>query len=271
MKAVVFFTWLFLIGALTISKVFAVESIPPELADVGIDERLGSPISLDSEFKDEHGENVALRKFFDGKHPVILTLVYYECPNLCNFLLNGFTASLKSLAWTPGEPFKIVTLSIDPRETPELATKKKQAYLELYGRSLGPEGWNFLTGSEEKIRKLAREVGFKYKYDEEQKQYAHTAALFVLTPDGKLSRVLYGIEFNPRDLRLALVEAGQGKIGTWVDQFLLFCYHYDPQGKKYALMALNLMKLAGAATVAGIGLLIWRLSRTKRPTPARAL
>ncbi|MBI4209596.1 MAG: SCO family protein [Deltaproteobacteria bacterium] len=230
----------------------AAEPVPVELQEVGIEENLGDAISLDLEFVDETGAPVPLRAFFDGEHPVLLNLVYYECPNLCNFLLNGFTEGLTGLRWTAGDEFQIVTVSIDPREGPELAATKKEAYLKLYKRSEAREGWHFLTGSESHVRQLAQEIGFRYRYDEDQKQYAHAAAVFVLTPQGEISRYLYGIDYPPRDLKLALLEASQGKIGNPVDKFLLFCYHYDPKGRRYALFATNLMKIAGGATVVGI-------------------
>jgi protein SCO1 len=262
MKAVCSSILLFFFVALTIPIVFAAESVPVELQAVGIDEHLGSGISLTRKFMDEQGRPVKLQNYFDGTRPVILTLVYFTCPNLCNFLLNAFTDSLKKMSWNVGDQFQVVTISIDPRETPDLAAKKKGAYIQEYGRPSAPAGWHFLTGSETEIKGLAQEVGFKYTYDKDQKEFAHAAALFVLTPEGKLSRYLYGIEFNPRDLRLALLEAGQGKIGSLVDRFLMFCYHYDPKGRKYALMAINLMKLGGAVAVAGLAVLLFTLSRS---------
>jgi protein SCO1/2 len=251
------------VGGLS-ARVHAAEPTPIELKEVGIEEHLGQKLPLDLEFKDEQGNSVALSKYFDGQHPVILALVYYSCPNLCNFLLNGLTATFKKMTWNVGDQFQLVAVSIDPNEKPDLAVKKMHAYVESYGRPQTEKGWHFLTGAEEQIKKLAGEVGFKYKYDTDQKQYAHAAAIYVLTPDGKLSRYLYGIDFNPRDLRLALLEATQGKIGSIVDQFLLFCYHYDPKGRKYALMATNLMKGAGAMTVVGIAGFLAVLGKGKK-------
>ena len=239
-----------------ISVAQAHEAVPIELEGIGITEHLGDTIDLNLPFVDESGQAVTLKKYFDGVHPVILTLVYYECPNLCHFLLNGFTDSLNQLAWSAGEQFNIVTVSIDPKEKYLLAGPKKKSHLEIYQRATAANGWHFLTGQEKNIQPLAAQVGFGYRYDADEKQYAHPAAIFILTPTGKISRVLYGITFNPRDLKLALLEATEGKIGTAVDKFLLFCYHYDPKGRKYALFATNLMKGAGAVTVFAVGSLL---------------
>ena len=239
------------------------DSIPYELQGVGIEEHLGRNLPLNLEFKDEKGESVSLQRYFDGK-PVLLTLVYYECPNLCNFLLNGLVESLKQMPWTVGNQFNLISLSIDPKEGPDLAEKKKKAYLDSYGRPQAAGGWHFLTGTDAPIKELADAVGFKYKYDPDQKQYAHTAAVFVITPEGKISRYLPGIQFNPRDVKLSLLEATEGKIGNVVDRFLLFCYHYDPKGKKYALMATNLMKLGAGITVIGVAVLLIALGRGKK-------
>ncbi len=243
---------------------FADDQIPYELQEVGVEEHLGSKISTDLEFTDESGSKVPLSKFFDQQHPVILNLVYFGCPNICGFLLNGFTAGLKQMAWIPGNEFQVLTISIDPTEKSELANEKKKNYFKEYGKPEAEKGWHFLTGTEDQIKKLASEVGFKYKYDTDQKQYAHGAVIFVLTPEGKISRYLYGIEFNPRDLKLALLEASEGKIGNVVDRFLMFCYHYDPKGKKYALFATRLMRGAAVFTVIFLGLMFYRLNRKKR-------
>jgi len=230
----------------------AAEPVPYELQGIGIDEKLGASLDLNTSFLDEKGEKKSLKDFFDGKRPVIFTFVYYECPNLCGLLLKGFLDSLKVFPWTVGEQFDVVTLSIDPKETPELAAAKKKSVLEIYTRPTAEKGWHFLTGTEADIRKVTSALGFKYRYVPEEQQYAHAAGIFVLTPEAKLSRVLYGISFPARDLKLALLEASQGKIGSVVDRLLMFCYHYDPQGRKYALLAVNLMKVAGAITVFGL-------------------
>lgn len=244
------------------------EEVPYELRGVGITEHLGSDVSIgDLHFKSDTGEDVALSKYFTSGRPVILALVYYECPNLCNMLLNGLTDSLKSLDWTPGERFDIVAVSINPKETPELAAKKKASYVVSYGRAQSTKGWHFLTGEESQIRKLASQVGFGYAYDEREKQYAHSSAIYVLTPEGKISRYLYGIEFRPKDLKLALLEASSGKIGSVVDRFVLFCYHYDPKTRSYS-MVLNRVMTTGSAGMTlifgGYLAVFWRRERKKK-------
>ncbi len=239
--------------------------IPPELQGVGITEHLGDKVSIqDLSFRDEAGKTVALSQYFGGGKPILLSLVYYECPNLCNLLLNGLVAGLRSLPWNPGEQFELISVSIDPKEGPDLAAKKKAAYLNSYGRPQGAMGWHFLTGEEKQIQKLASQVGFGYRYDEQEKQFAHSAALYVLTPEGKISRYLYGIQFFEKDLRLALLEASNGKIGSIVDRFLLFCYRYDPHTRKYSVYLSNIMRAGAAGTVLVFGsylLLFWRRQR----------
>jgi len=224
--------------------------IPAQLQAAGITEKLGARASLDSiELRDESGKAVKLRQYFSSGRPVLLAFIYFECPNLCSFVLNALMDSLKTMTWTPGQNFDVVTVSIDPREGPELAAKKKEAYLKVLGRPGAEKGWHFLTGTEKQTKTLAQEMGFGYFYDEKEKQSAHSAGLFVLTPEGQLSRILYGINYSARDLRLALLEAGQGKIGTVVDRFLLFCYRYDPNSRSYSVYLFNVMRLAAAVTV----------------------
>lgn len=239
--------------------------IPAQLRDIQIKENLGGAVSLSSlTFNDETGKSVQLSDYFKRGKPVLLTLVYYECPNLCNFMLNGLVQSLKTFDWTPGNQFEIVTVSINPREKSVLAAQKREAYLKAYNRPEAREGWHFLTGEEDQIQKLAREVGFGYRYDEQEKQYAHGAVIFALTPEGKISRYLYGIEYPNKDLRLALLEASNGKIGTVVDRFLLFCYRYDPQTRRYSIYLTKLMQAACGATVVIFGgylLIFWRRQR----------
>ncbi|MBC7693279.1 MAG: SCO family protein [Methylotenera sp.] len=243
-------------------------TIPPELKDVGIFEKLGKTVSIrDLTFKDESGATVSLSKYFNAKKPVLLSLVYYECPNLCTFVLNGLVNSLKTFPWTPGKEFEIVSVSINPKDTPELATRKKAAYLQALSRPEAAAGWHFLTGEESLIKKLASEVGFGYRYDKNEGQFAHSAALFVLTPEGKISRYLYGIEYPQKDLRLALVEASQGQVGTVVDRFLLFCYRYDPQTRKYSMVLTNVMQAGAAGTTVLFGgylAVFWTRQRKKR-------
>lgn len=261
---VAFFAVLFCATSISISPVAYATSIPDELKDVGITEHLGSSVDLSLQFKNEEGKRVPLSDYFHKGKPVILTLVYYECPNLCNFLLNGFVTSLKPMDWTPGDKFDIVTVSIHPKETPALAAQKKTSYLQAYGRPEAAAGWHFLTGDEDEIKKLASQVGFGFRYDAADKQYAHSAALFALTPEGKISRYLYGIQFEVKDLRLALLEASNGKIGTVVERLMLFCYRYDPKTRKYSVYLTKLMQAACGGTVLIFGgylVLFWRRQR----------
>jgi protein SCO1 len=243
------------------------EKLPAELEDVGIVEHLGSRVDLDLEFVNESGRPVKLREYFASGKPVLLTLAYYTCPMLCNLILNGETSALKEVPWTPGDQFEVVTVSFDDRDTPELARKKKANYLEMYGKP-DANGWHFLTDYNENVKKLADQVGFHYKWDEQQEQFAHAAVIMFLTPDGRISRYLYGIKFSPRDVRLALTEAGEGKMGSTVDRLLLYCFHYDPSSKGYTLFAINLMRAGGALTVLILVFLIWRLLRRERLRPS---
>lgn len=251
-------TFVLLAGALA-----AQTALPPPLRDVGIDQRLNARIPLELGFRDESGAPVALRSYF-GRRPVVLALVYYECPMLCTMVLNGLLKSLRAINLDAGRDFEVVTVSFDPGETPELAAAKKQSYVERYGRPTGAAGWHFLTGEEEAIRKLTQAVGFRYKYDPATNQFAHASAIMVLTPDGRLARYLYGIEYAPRDLRLALVEASAGKIGTPVDQVLLYCFHYDPATGRYSLLIMNIIRAAGVATVLALGLFMVVMFRRDR-------
>lgn len=229
---------------------------PAELEGIGIQEHLGDQINLDLEFKNEKGDLVPLRSFFKDHKPVLLTLAYYNCPSLCNFHLNGLNDSFKRLEAPVGKEFHFVVVSIEPNETSELAAQKKQAYLKAYGRPEGAAGWHFLVGDDDSIKALARQVGFSYRWDEEEQQYAHAAAAYVLTPDGRISRYLYGITFSPRTMRLSLVEASNGKIGTLVDKLILFCFHFDPKESKYTLAAFNVVRAGGIFTVVVLALFV---------------
>ena len=233
---------------------------PDLLKDVGIDQKLDQSIPLDIAFRDEHGNPVQLGQYF-GEKPVILSLVYYNCPMLCTQVLNGLESSLKLIPMDIGKQFNVVTVSVDPTERPVLAEAKQALYSGLYGRPGAAEGWHFLTGDEQQIKRLANAVGFRYAYDPASKQFAHASAIMVLTPKGKISRYFYGIQYPSRDLRLGLVEASEGKIGTPVDQVLLFCYHYDASTGKYGLLISRLIQAAAAATVlaiAGLVLVLYR-------------
>jgi protein SCO1 len=228
---------------------------PSLLKEVGIDQKLNQSIPLDLEFRDEHGKPVRLAEYF-GQKPVILSMVYYNCPMLCTQVLNGLESSLKLIPMDIGKQFNVVTVSIDPTERPVLAEAKQALYTGLYGRPDAAQGWHFLTGDEQQIRQLANALGFRYAYDPDSKQFAHASAIMLLTPEGKISRYFYGIQFQSRDLRLGLVEASEGKIGTPVDQVLLFCYHYDPSTGKYGLLVSRLIQTAGAVTVLAIATLV---------------
>ena len=228
----------------------------PELRGIDVKEHLGTTIPLDLTFTDESGDQIALRNCFQKDKPIVLTLAYYECPMLCTLVLNGLSETIKKLDWIPGKQYDLVTVSIDPEETSQLARAKRERYLESIGKGMVQDGWKFLVGEEEQIKQLADAVGFHYFYDQKQDEYAHPAVVFVLTDQGVVSRYLYGIEHSPNDLKLAILEASQGKVGTIIDRVLLFCYHYDPAGKKYALMATNVMRLGGVATVICLGLLV---------------
>ena len=233
---------------------------PSLLKEVGVDQKLNQSIPLDLAFRDEHGKPVQLGEYF-GKKPVILSMVYYNCPMLCTQVLNGLESSLKLIPMDIGKQFDVVTVSIDPLERPILAEAKQALYTGLYGRPGGAAGWHFLTGEEQQILQLANATGFRYAYDPDSKQFAHASAIMLLTPEGKISRYFYGIQFPSRDLRLGLVEASAGKIGSPVDQVLLFCYHYDPSTGKYGLLISRLIQAAGAATVLAIGALVLVLYR----------
>jgi protein SCO1/2 len=235
-------------------------NLPAPLRQVGIDQKLNSQVPLDLVFTDEYGQAVRLGQYF-GKKPVILSLVYYDCPMLCTQVLNGLTGSLKALKFDVGRDFEVVTVSFDPREKPELARQKKEGYMVRYGREGASAGWHFLTGDEASITALADAVGFHFVWDEETKQFAHASGIMILTPEGKLSRYFYGIEYAPRDMQLGLVEASNNKIGSPVDQILLYCFHYDPQTGKYGFVIMNALRVTGFATFFGLALLIFLMKR----------
>ncbi|MGO9836448.1 MAG: SCO family protein [Polyangiaceae bacterium] len=229
-------------------------STAPELQGVDIVEHLGQALPRDAAFRDTEGNAVNLGDFFDGKRPTLLVFAYHTCPMLCSLVLDATVKSLDDIPWTVGAEFDVVSVSIDPKDTPETATKKRAQVLGSYPRARGDtRGWHFLVGSEENIRKVTDAVGFGYRYDPQQKQFAHPAAIFLLTREGRLGRYLYGIHFDPNDVRLGLLETSQGRSISTTEKILLFCYHYDPQGKRYALVATNVMRLGGAATLLALG------------------
>jgi protein SCO1/2 len=256
--------------------------IPVALKDVGISEHLGAQVSIDHlQFLDESGKRVVLGDYFKQGRPVLMTIIYYECPNLCSFVLNGLVSSLKTMDWVPGKQFDVVAISMDPREGPELAARKKAGYLASYHRPETAAGWHFLTAlpeqnivathrgdppSNSSVIQLANEVGFQFRWAGDQ--YAHTAAVYVLTPEGKVSRYLYGIDFPEATVRLSLLEASNGKIGSIVDRVVLFCYHYDPQTKKYSPYVMHLMQAGGGVTVLFLGLFLFISWRSERRSSA---
>jgi protein SCO1/2 len=222
------------------------------LAGVGIDEKLNQQLPLQLQFRDSAGKTLRLADLFDGKQPVILSLNYSDCPMLCQLQLNGLVDGLRDLAWNPGEDFRIVSLSIDPLETAARARQTKQRYVKAYGRLKTAAGWHFLTGDKDSIRQLADAVGFRFKYVAERKEYAHAAAIIVATPTGRTSRYLYGVLYPPQTLKLSLVEAGEGKIGSTLDRVLLFCFHYDAVSGRYAPVARQILKVAAGITLATV-------------------
>jgi protein SCO1/2 len=233
--------------------------MPQLLTEIGLDQKLDAQLPLDLPFRDEAGRDVKLGDYF-GKRPVVLSLVYYECPMLCTQVLNGLVSSIGVLQFDVGQQFDIVTVSFDPGETPELASAKKASYLERYNRPGAAAGWHFLTGSQKSIEALTKAVGFRYAYNASIDQYAHVSGIMVATPEGRLSHYFYGIEYGPRDLRLALIEAADRRIGSPVDQLLLYCFHYDPKSAKYSFAVMRLVRSAGLATVLALvaGIVIMR-------------
>jgi len=231
--------------------------------DVGIDQKLDAQLPLDLKFKNEKGETVRLGDYFKDK-PVILNLVYFRCPMLCTQVLNGTLRSSQALKFQMGKEYEVVSVSIDPSDTPEMAAAKKKTYVASYRRPGAEEGWHFLTGDKQSIEKLARTVGFRYYFDEKSNQYAHASGILIVTPQGRISRVLYGIEYHPSDLRLALVESSENKIGSPVDAFLLMCYHYDPATGKYGFVIHNLLRVLGITTLIVIGSFLFVMFRRER-------
>jgi protein SCO1/2 len=233
---------------------------PPGLQNVGIEQHLDEQIPADLSFRDETGKPVRLGDYF-GKKPMILNLVYYNCPMLCGEVLSGLEGALRVLKFDVGKEFDVLTVSFDPRETPDMATRKKAEFLKRYGRARAAEGWHFLTGPQESIDALTKAAGFQYQYDPKTGQFAHATAIMILTPEGKIAQYYYGVEYAPKDLRLGLIQASQNKIGTLADQVLLYCYHYDPTTGKYGAIISRVLKLAGIATLLGLGILMTVLIR----------
>ncbi len=238
---------------------------PGDLQKVAFDQKLNAQIPLDLRFRDETGRDVTLGDYFDHGKPVVLTLVYYDCPMLCTLVLNGLAGAMKGMSLSPGTDYDLVTVSFDPREKPPLAAAKKKSYIQRYGHPEAAAAWHFLTGDEPSIARLTEAVGFHYVFDAATGQYAHATGIMIATSDGRLSKYLYGIDYSPRELRLALVDASSGHIGSPVDRVLLYCYHYDPSTGKYGLVVLNVIRLAGAATAVLLGgFVLVMVSRERR-------
>jgi protein SCO1/2 len=237
-------------------------TVPPQLMGVGVDEHLGRNIDLDLEFIAENGYPVKLRDFFNKGKPVLLDLIYYQCPMLCNLILNGQTQVMREMKWTPGTEYEVVTISIDPQESFNLARQKKQIYLGSFDRPA--PGWHFLCDKDDNAKKLAEEIGYHYRYDATQEQFAHPATVFILTPEGKISRYLYGTRFRQMDVRFALAEASENRTSMTVERILLYCYHYDPDKHAYVVFATNTMKIGGAFTILLLGWFLWRMVRMEK-------
>ena len=241
---------------------------PPVLKDVGIDQLLNNQVPLDLEFRDESGRTVKLAEYFKDK-PVVLSLVYYNCPRLCTQVLTGLLGALKGLPMTPGKEFVNLTVSFDPREQPELASAKKAEYLKRYNRPGAETGWHFLTGDEPSIQALTKAVGFRYLWDPVTKQYAHASGIMILTPQGKVSRYFYGIEYAPRDLRFGVIDASAGKVGSLADQIILYCYMYDPSRGEYSLVLMRLLRVFAGMTLATLLALFLYLRRKEKQKAAQ--
>ena len=238
-------------------------TMPLIMQGVGIDQNLNAQIPLELNFKDETGQVVRLGQYFRDK-PVVLALVYYECPGLCDLILNGLTHAMQQVSLNVGSDYEVVTVSFNPQDSWQLAGAKKSNYIEKYNRPGAKQGWHFLTGKPDAIKNLADSVGFHYKYDPVNNQFAHASAIYVITPEGKIARYFYGIEYKPRDFRLGLVEASANKIGTPADQVLLFCYHYDPTTGKYGMAITQVTRALGTATVLLLGGFVFIMLRRER-------
>ncbi|MBL8123197.1 MAG: SCO family protein [Pyrinomonadaceae bacterium] len=243
--------------------------LPEALQKVGIEQKLGESLPLDAEFKDEDGKPVKLGDYFAKGRPVVLALVYFECPMLCNQVLNGMTGSMKGISLDAGKDFEVVAISFDARENdkPDLGKNKKASYLERYGRPGTETGFHFLTGTQSSIDAVTKAAGFNYEWDEKSNQFAHASAIMIVNPDGKLSRYLYGIDYSPKDLKFGIIESADNKVGSAADQLLLYCYHYDPATGKYGFAVLSAMRMGGILTLLGLGAMgfvFWRRNKKVR-------
>jgi protein SCO1/2 len=240
--------------------------IPETLKKVGIEQKLNSQLPLEAKFKDDNGKEVKLGDYFNKQKPVILALVYYECPMLCNEVLNGLTGSLKGISFDAGKDFDVVAISFDPRENekPGLTKNKKESYVERYNRPASADGWHFLTGTQGEIDKVTKAVGFNYTFDEKTNQFAHAGGIMIVTPEGRLSRYFYGIDYSPKDVKFGIMESSENKIGNPVEQLYLYCYHYDPSTGKYGLVIINVLRILAVITIFGVGTMLfvfWRRNK----------
>jgi protein SCO1/2 len=244
----------------------AASAVPAPLREIGFEQNIDQPLPLDAPFRDEHGRDVRLGDFF-GTRPVVLAFVYYDCPMLCLQVINAMAGTIGVLSLDAGRDFDIVLISIDPREGPEQAAAKKAMFLERYERPTAASGVHFLTGTEAAIARVAAAAGFRYAWDEPTEQYAHPAGIIVVTPDGRPARYLFGLEYSPRDLRFALLEASEGRVGSKVDALLLYCFHYDPMTGRYGVVVMQVLRIAGVATVLAIaGFIVVMTRRERRST-----
>jgi len=251
------------------SSLAQVSDLPPELRGVGIEERLGDKVPMDVVFTNENGEQVTLADYFLSGKPVIITPIYFECPMLCNLIINGLTDGLKELNWQAGDQFEIITFSIDPNEGHELAAQKKESYIRLLGKQEAASGWHFLTADQQNIDRMTDALGFNFKWSEEAQEFLHGSAIMFVSPEGQLTRYLYGIEYPQLSLRNALFDAAEGKIGTVMDKVVLYCYTYDPDSRSYVASAVNIMKLGGLVTLMGLSIflgLLWFRKNTSKTT-----
>ena len=243
--------------------------IPEPLKKVGIEQRLGEMLPLDAQFKDENGQIVKLGDYFGKGRPAIIALVYYECPMLCNQVLNGLTGSLKGVSFNAGKEFDVIAVSFDPKEfdKPELAKNKKASYMGRYGRPGTESGWHFLTGTQDSIDAITKAAGFGYEWDEKSSQFAHGSAIMIATPDGKLSRYFYGIDYSPKDVKFGIMESAESKVGSVADELMLYCFHYDPSTGKYGFQILSALRMMAIATILGMGLMgfvFWRRNKVNK-------
>jgi protein SCO1/2 len=250
------------------SQVGAANDVPRPLQGIEIVDKRGAELPKSLHFTNQDGKDVTLGSYLDGR-PVVLVMAYYECPMLCTVVLNGLNAGLKDLAWKPGKEFRVVTVSFDKRDTVAAAKKKRDVYLQAYGRPVDDRGWDFLVGDEANVVELAKAIGFGYRWDAKTEQFAHAAGAFIVTPNGKLSTTLLGINFPERDLRLSLTEASEGKLGSTWDRVMLLCYHYDPNEHSYVLAGKRFMRAGGTLSALALLVFLARLWRRELRKPAQ--